>query len=268
MEDGTANQDRLARANEHNRVLADIFKHDPIDFDAELSLKGLLDVVAMKRGQVPVSDNFVNSLDEPTREWLASFIREPYTTSPKHSALKFCTSSTTEDLPKAFRVYIRTYETTAGEERERLQAFIKKYPYLHQGYINSKLDSLQGYSEDRTVWGHYIGQTLSKRGPLGRHQDDQERAIADGGKGSALFRWLFFTDLDLTWKVYEFRTFHTPVPPQQLGSDSDIWRSRLDFQEAEYGLVLAADKRGWNSAPGGMPQTSYDVPNELAQVSH
>jgi hypothetical protein len=77
--DGTANKDRSLRANEQNLLLADIFKHSPIDFDAEgdLGLKGLLDVVAIKRGRVPVSDNFVNSLDGPTREWLAAFIREP-----------------------------------------------------------------------------------------------------------------------------------------------------------------------------------------------
>lgn len=96
-----------------------------------------------------------------------------------------------------------------------------------------------------------------------RHQDDHERAIADGGKGSTLSRWLFFRDFP--WKIYGFKTFHTPVP-LQLGSDSDIWRSRPDFQEAEYGLVLAADKRDWNSAPGGILQTFYEVPNELAQV--
>lgn len=69
-------------------------------------------------------------------------------------------------MPKALRVHICTYKTTAKDERQRLKAFIQRHPHIYQGRIDTKIHCLQGYLDDRTVWGHYIGQTPSKRGLL------------------------------------------------------------------------------------------------------
>lgn len=52
----------------------------------------------------------------------------------------------------------------------------------------------------------------------------------------------------LDWKIHEFRSFHMPLDSNSFGPDGDIWKSRLDLQDLGAGLVLAGDRRGWNSA--------------------
>jgi hypothetical protein len=140
--------------------------------------------------------------------------------------------------------------------------------------VMAKLQSLSNAINDSDIiWGHYIGQTMSDAGPIGRHEADCEHAFRKSGMMTTFYRWITFTSSPqdnlpaLDWKIYEFRSFHTPLDlNNSLGSDGDIWRSRSDLQELEAGLVLAADRRGWNSAPGGFPQTRYTVPSGLKDI--
>jgi hypothetical protein len=328
--DGTAESSRAQRIKDQLDQLDQLGQLDgslnftPIEFpDAvEHDVKTLLDIIAKTRGQVPLSDNFYNRLEDSTEEWLRRFTLDPYTTSPSHPALKYCAPShpalkyyastdsgaktgeeedgasekdgeddaTSEKdgdgddtsgkdgegdgKEKVFKVYIRTYETTAKEERARLQAFMEQHPHFAAS-VRAKLDSLEKHSDDTTVWGHYIGQTMSDLGPVGRHESDMERALSQSGTMTTLLRWIAFTHPvanppvtypSVVWKIYEFRAFRTSLGTSLGGSDGDIWRSRADLQELEYGLTVAADKRGWNSAPGGLPQTAYVVGPQLTEI--
>jgi hypothetical protein len=117
VEDGTAQRDRHARVVEKGLELGKLLAINPITSTFD-TVEEHLDTIARERGFARLSASFYNRLDIPTREWLAPFLVNPYTTSPKHPALKLCVKG---ELKKAFRVYIRTYETTVGEERERLK---------------------------------------------------------------------------------------------------------------------------------------------------
>ena len=78
-------------------------------------------------------------------------------------------------------------------------------------------------------------------------------------------RWIAFIHLAVIWNIYELRLFGTSITTS-VGSDGDIWRSRADLYELEYGLNLALDKEGWNVASGGMPQTAYMIPHHLLET--
>ena len=230
-----------------------------------------------------MTDSFMSRLDADTTDWLHRFILDPYSTDPEgHPALKFCgtadsevSSNASAGSDRSFKVYIRTYKTTALEERERLEAFVKAFPHL-MPQVSPKLQALEGREGSSVVWGHYIGQTIFSS-PVGRHKHDQEAALNDNSQKTTFLRWLAFTSSSLNsssttfsstldWKIYEFRAFHTPIAGSAMSRPSDVWRSRPDLQALEYGMTLAADKRGWNSAPGGLPQTAYVVLPLLQEV--
>jgi hypothetical protein len=78
-------------------------------------------------------------------------------------------------------------------------------------------------------------------------------------------RWIAFTHLAVVWKIHELRIFRTSITTS-VGPDGNIWRSRADLQEVEYGLNLASDKQGWNLAPGGTPQTAYMISHQLLET--
>lgn len=237
----------------------------------------------------------MSRLDADTTDWLRRFILDPYSTDPQHPALKFCGTADSEvssgasaKSERSSQVYIRTYKTTALEERERLEAFVKAFPHL-MPQVSPKLQALEGREGSSVVWGHYIGQTIFSS-PVGRHKHDQEAALNDNSQKSTFLRWLAFTSSPhtlntsashsssspssqssttvpsaLKWKIYEFRAFYTPIASSS-SAPSDIWRGRPDLQELEYGLILGADKKGWNSAPGGLPQTAYVVGPQLTEI--
>jgi hypothetical protein len=293
VEDGTTGSTRQDKAREKGLELEKLIGFRSINFPA-MEVGPLLDIIARERGHVPVSDKFLARLfqevspEDPNRgkgkarstttaDWLKQFIESPYTTSPDHPALKKCSSSAREeDSDQAFQVYIRTYEcvsfeciydsrllcfrlpylrTTVQRERTLLKGFLHQYPQYTVS-VNAKLRSL-AETPDQTIWGHYIGQTIDTD-PLGRYEDDLGSA-----PDSMMKKWLSFSSYE--WVIWEFRAFHTPLG-EIFGAASDIWRSRSDFHEIEYGLVLAADKRGWNSAPGGLPQASYTTPPDLSSL--
>lgn len=120
VEDGTAQRDRHARAVEKGLELDNLLGIKPIITSTFDTVEEHLSTIARERGFAAPSASFYARLDIPTREWLALFLANPYATSPKHPALKLCVKKE-GDLDKAFRVYIRTYETTVGKERERLK---------------------------------------------------------------------------------------------------------------------------------------------------
>jgi hypothetical protein len=99
--DGTAESSRAQRIKDQLDQLDQLGQLDgslnftPIEFpDAvEHDVKTLLDIIAKTRGQVPLSDNFYNRLEDSTEEWLRRFTLDPYTTSPSHPALKYCAPS-------------------------------------------------------------------------------------------------------------------------------------------------------------------------------
>ena len=150
----------------------------------------------------------------------------------------------------------RWIRTTVEKERILLQEFLDQFPQFTVS-VNVKLRSLQEIPDRTTIWGHYIGQTIHTD-PTGRYEEDLK-----GSADTMLKKWMAFTQYD--WDIYEVLAFRTPLG-QIYGSPSDIWRARTDLQELEYGLILGADKRGWNAAPGGLPQTSYCTPPDLSRL--
>lgn len=145
VEDGTAVRDRHQRAKDQGPALNTLLGIKPIDLSGLDTVEKQLETISRIRGFVPLSPSFFARLDQDTRDWLFRFTLDPYTTSPVHPALEPCTV----ESERAFRVYIRTYETTVKEERERLLSFMDFYPQSTAA-VTAKLQSLDPLANGKT----------------------------------------------------------------------------------------------------------------------
>jgi len=114
VEDGTADKTRKEKARDKGLELEKLIGFKSIDYP-EMDVGPLLKIIAQERGHVPVSDKFLARLSQELSDWLKLFVHSPYTTSPKHPALKKCrapdpVSTAREVDSETFQVYIRTYE--------------------------------------------------------------------------------------------------------------------------------------------------------------